>query len=129
MRPGVAPSRDQGQRRQQEHGGEVEKCRVPEDQPANAPERLGTIGQLALEMVSAAAHEVVTDVGGAFGEALARGRLPRNLDDFQGDAHLSLAARIRELFDRLPLAIAAEKVHASVGAGRVTQQHLLDQAD
>ncbi len=44
------------------------------------------------------------------------------------DADLGLAARIRQLLDGLPVAVAARKVHAAVHAGGVALEHMLHEA-
>ena len=60
---------------------------------------------------------------------LTRRVLARGFDRLQRDADLRLAAGLGELFDGLPLAIAAQEVHARVDAGGVAAQHVVDQAD
>ena len=67
-------------------------------------------------MTPAAAHEVVADMGRALGERLTGGRLSRNLHRLQRDTDLCLAGGLGQFLDRLPLAIATEKVHSAIGA-------------
>ena len=55
--------------------------------------------------------------------------LARALHAAQRDAHLRLAGGVREVFDRLPVAVAAREVHPPVDARGIPLQHLLDQAD
>jgi hypothetical protein len=55
-------------------------------------------------------------------------RLAGALDGAQRDAHLSVAARRGQLFHRLSLPVAAQKIHPPVRARRVTLQDLLEQA-
>ena len=70
-----------------------------------------------------------TDVRGGARSRLARRALPRALDGLERHANLRLAFRFRELLNRLALAIAAEKIHLRVDAGRVAAQHVFDEAD
>ena len=55
--------------------------------------------------------------------------LARALDHFQRDANLRLAGGLRDLFNRLAHAIAAEEIHLRIHAGGIAPQHVVDQAD
>ncbi len=99
-----------------------------EHEPADPVLGPGPEGELDLEGFAAAAHEVIADVRRGLlrfdGRVLARG-----FDRLQRDADLRLAAGFGELFDGLPLAIAAQEIHARVHAGGVAAQHVVDEAD
>ena len=56
------------------------------------------------------------------------GNLTCALDAAQRDAHLRFACRLRQLFDRLAIAIAAAEIHQAVHSGRVALEHLFDEA-
>ncbi len=55
--------------------------------------------------------------------------LARALDHFQRDANLRLARGLRDLFNRLAHAIAAEEIHLRIHARGIAPQDVVDQAD
>ena len=55
--------------------------------------------------------------------------LPRALHGAKRDADLRFARWRSQFLDRLAQAIAAEKIHRAIGAGRIALQHFFDQAD
>ena len=75
-----------------------------------------TIREVGFEIDAPPVDEVVAHVRRAIGDRAVGGGVTGALDRFERDAHLTLAARFGQVFDGLPLLIAAEKVHPSVGA-------------
>jgi hypothetical protein len=95
---------------------QVEERRMVEHETHDTALEPGPMRDVELEAAPSAIDQVVPDVGRAIGGRATRGRLARALDGSQRHLHLRLSARRRELFDGLPLSIAAEKVHPAVRA-------------
>ena len=115
-------------RGQQGDRAEVGHAGVAEREPPDAPRQARAVGDVGLEVAAALADQVVADVGGAVGGGAGLGRLPRALHRAQRHAHLGLAGGLGQLLHRVPVAVAAEEVHARVDPGGVALQHALDQA-
>src|SRR5205823_3723266 len=98
-------------------------------EPPRASRQLRSIPDIQLEVVPAVPHEVVADVRGGRARSAGVHDLPGAVDGFQGDTDLTFTGRHRQLFDRLPDAVAAEIIHRAVCAGRIALEHVLDEAD
>ena len=94
-----------------------------------ALQRAGPVGEFGFEIAAAAVDEVVADVRRGVRIRRAGGRLPGGFDRLEGHADLAFAARRRQFFDGAPLGVAAQEVHAAVGAGGIPLQHAFDEAD
>ena len=111
-------------------GGDAAEIRGRRPGKEQAPGALGQgglPGDATLELVPAAANQVVPDVG------LARIRglhvnLAGALDALQCEEQLAFAGGRRQVLHGMAVAIAAAEVHPAVDARRVALQHLLDQA-
>ena len=55
--------------------------------------------------------------------------LPGAFDALQRHAHLRIASRFGQLFDGVPVAVAAREIHPPVHGDRIALKDLLDQAD
>ena len=55
--------------------------------------------------------------------------LPGAFDALQRDAHLGIARGLGQLFDGVPVPVAAGEIHASVHGDRIALEDLLDQTD
>ena len=107
---------------------QVVQRRVPEEGAPEPDQQSRFPSDASLELPPAGAHQVVADVRFARVRRMF-GDLPSAFDRLQRDAHLRLAGRFRDLFDRMPVPIAAGEVHARIHRGRVALQDLLDEAD
>ena len=68
---------------------------------------------------------MVTVVVGRVGRA----RVLRQLHRAARDGELTLPGPLRQLLDRVAIAVSCGEVHQGIGASRVLSQDLLDQAD
>ena len=117
------------ERREQEDRREVDRARPAKRESPRAPRQLRPIPDVQLEVAPAVADEVVADVRAWRADSAGFHDLPGAVDGFQGDADLRFTRRRRQLFDRLADAVAAEKVHRAVRAGRIPLEHVFDEAD
>ena len=101
---------------------------VAEDRAPQALARAGAVRHAPLERAPAGADQVIADVPRRVVGAPFVGR-SRLLRGGERRFDLRLAARLRQLLDRLPVAVAAREVHASVDARRIALENLLDEAD
>ena len=105
------------------HRCRKQQCRSDEDRTQvyrrgvleeEAPDTLPRIrdpGDALLERATPSADQVITDVRGPRIWRLL-GNLPRAFNTLPGEAELSVACRFRELFDRVPISVAASEIHA-----------------
>ena len=91
-------------------------------------EKAWPVGDVRFKIRSSSIDQVIADVGSTIPGRSKKRRLTCALDRAQRDAHLGVAARCGQVFDRLPLPVTAQKIHSSVRARRVTLQDLLDEA-
>src|SRR3954465_13366502 len=91
-------------------------------------EKAWPVGDVRFKIAPSSIDQVIADVGSTIARRSKKRRLACALDRAQRDAHLGVAARRGQVFDRLPLPITAEKIHSSVRARRVTLQNLFDEA-
>ncbi len=118
--------RDQ-QHRPGRDGPEIPGCPIPEEPAARTLAEARRPLEVDLELPAPSSDQVVPDVRGACLRRLV-GREPGSLHRPQRDAHLALARGFRQFLDRIAIAVAAREVHPPEHAGRVTLQHLLDEA-
>src|SRR3954447_16124895 len=91
-------------------------------------EKAGPVGDVRFQIAASSIDQVIADVGSTIPGRSKKRRLAGAFDRAQRDAHLGVAARRGQIFDRLPLSITAEKIHSSVRARRITLQNLFDEA-
>ena len=101
---------------------------VGERETAEATGERRAVGDVHLESAAALADQVVPDVAGGFGDAAGFGHLAGALDRAACDPQLRFAARLRELFHRLAVAVATEEIHAGVDPGRILLEDAFDEA-
>ena len=126
--PPVGRAGGEQQRRHDRDRAQVDERRVREDEALNPVRETGLVRHVDFEVAPASIDQVVSHVRGPIRGRSGGGRLARAFDRPQSDAHLGVAARRRQLLHGPPLAIAAEKIHLPVRAGRIALQHLFDQA-
>src|SRR5204862_1483617 len=101
---------------------------APEERPAELNPKSRLPSDSALELLTAGADQVMTDVrfsgiGRPFGD------LPGSLDALQRHAHRALAGRFGEGFDGVAVAVAAGKIHPPVHPDRIALKDLFDHTD
>jgi hypothetical protein len=129
----MRPRRGEDAERHAERGeerdrSEVEGRRLAEQEAPEALARPRVIGDVDLESAPALTDQVVSDVGGERRKAVAHGVLAGALDGSERHPDLGFAVGLGQLFDGVPVAVAAAELHASVDAGRVALKDLLHDA-
>lgn len=124
----VGDGRRDHRRRAHSDRAQVARRRVPEGCAPEADRDSRLPSDAVFERPPAGADQVVADVRFARLRRPFRD-LPCAFDAFQRHAHLPVAGRFRDLFDRMPVAIAAGEVHARIHTGGIALQDLLDQTD
>ena len=122
---------DRRRHAQEDEGREaaqVDRRRVPEAEAPHAPRQARADAQVALELGAAAADQEVAHVVPAVVVRGGEGGLPCAFHRGQRDPALALPVRVRQVLDRLAVAVAAQEVHAAVDAGGIALQDLLHQA-
>ena len=125
---GVPRGPEEQQTRDDSDGSQVDLGGIEKDDAAKVLGQAGTVLHVGLELGPTLADQVVPDVSGSPGRS-ELGRLTGAFDGAERDAELGFAGRLGQILNRVPVTIAAQKIHAAVHPGRVALEHLLDEAD
>ena len=101
---------------------------MPEERAPQANRRSRLPSDSLFELLAARADQVIADVRAARVRRPFR-NLPRAFEALQRHPHLRVAGRLRQLFDHMAIAIAADEIHASIHGGRIALKNLFDQTD
>ena len=126
--PSVLERRSDENRGEDGNRPQIHGRRMGEHGAAGSLEKAGPVGDVRFKIAASSIDQVIADVGRTIRRRSLSRRLACALDRAQRDAHLGVAARRGQVFDRLPLPVTAQKIHSSVRARRVTLQDLLDEA-
>ena len=108
---------------------EVSDGRMLEKQPCEPLAGGRRVVELALELETAARDQVIADVMRAVGVGpLVPGAFRRGNGTLR-DVELVDTGTARQLFHRLPVAVARRAIHVDVSAGRIATKDSLDAAD